>query len=306
MRLEHGQARARRPPTRCARTRWRARRWRGGSRSPRGLEQRASPAAARASRSRGPGRSRAARARSRRRGGRGRGRSATRRAARAACRDAARRQVDGGGGGSSELAQQQVDAHRVARVRRMAAALQRDQPRRPSPARAGRLRRASARRRPRRGSRAPGSARGAPGRRVSLLAEARRVDGLARAARRSCRAPTRPRPRSAGSSAAPGRSSPKNHSQKPRKSRCQECRLKRSQPSYSGEHRVERAPCVSGLVRERDGRPDERQRRHALGVLGGDDERRHRAAREPRRAPLARCPGASSTASASSAISRSA
>ena len=135
------------------------------------------------------------------------------RARRARGRAAARSR---GGAGGTGLAQQQVDAHRIARVGRVAAALQRDQPAarlaRPLGAfgvRAGCDRRC-------RGSRARDSAHDVPGRASRASLERWRVRRSWPAVSRSCRSPTRGRSRSAGSSAAPGTSRRRTTRRSPR------------------------------------------------------------------------------------------
>ena len=140
----------------CGPTRWRAARWRGGC-ARRVASSTSSRGAGRASRSRGRGGACAARRRSRRRDGRDRARSA--RKGRAPARPCATSRPAGAPAArrADEVAEQQVDLDRIARIRecdrrlRASRARPRSLPRGPRPARA------AGRGPSRRGSRASGS-----------------------------------------------------------------------------------------------------------------------------------------------------
>ena len=191
-RLEAVQVVAGRLGLRCGATRSRARRS-PGARARRAPRAPRSPGAARASRSRGRGGARAARRRSRRPGARGRARSATRCRARAWVASARRRQRRRRRRGAREVTDQEVRDHRVAQLRRVAAALERDQLR--GRDRVGHRRAARAARRPRRrprGGAASGSGCGRPAPAPAHGAAAADPSrGRGRSSRRRCRAPSR-------------------------------------------------------------------------------------------------------------------
>ena len=213
---------------------------------------------------------------------------------RAAAPRAAAASTPRGRGGRDEVAQQQVDLHRVARLRAVAGALERHQ------LAAGRL--APARR--------PGRAGGSgPGRRGS------RAPGTRTRAAMSREAPRGPHRSSAGvvSASVSGSVSSAQPTQSSiclvecgslniwREEELEEAEVVLAASSggcTSPSPRRCRAPPRSGrrsparvAGRERDGRADvDDRRQHALGVVGGQQRRPQRAARQAARAPRARCP----------------
>ena len=172
-------------------------------------------------------------------------------------------------GRQQELAQQQVDAHRVARVGRVAAALERDQP-------AARLGRA-ARRRWRAADailvaveHEHGAAHAA--RECTRLRRRRgagRRSSLIEQLRRSCRAPIRGRTRSAASSAAPGRSRRRTTRRSPRSRAARHAGCSAPSPRTRAARRRMSALASGPVANGNDGADEGR----GADALAGDPQR---------------------------------
>ena len=284
-----------RPPRRArgAPTRRRGRGWPGAP-APPPPRARPSAGAGRASRSRARARARAARGRSRCRAARGRGRSATTRRARAAAASGARvqRRSAATGAPSTRAANslhQHVHLHRVARGRGVAGALHARPARRPSARRSG-CPRSSGVMRSRSpwiastGQRTPRTSASACSRVIPAAGESIVCSSTARPA-------SRPQPSTSStcfSQCGSGNISRTKNSTKPGKSRRQDARVKRAQPSSPARVLLEGIlvpPRVVGGER-RHGGGERDHAGNALGVpRGGERARWPRRATGRRRAP---------------------